>query len=56
MQKASVAIPDEITGEAIVVFFVADSKNDSGLEQMCQIIFHKKLEKLAKPKYSFSTI
>ena len=50
---ASVAIPDEITGEAIVVFFVADNKNDSGLEIDVSNHISQKIGKIAKPKYVF---
>jgi acetyl-CoA synthetase len=50
---ASVAIPDEITGEAIVVFFVADDKNDSGLEIDVSNHISQKIGKIAKPKYVF---
>jgi acetyl-CoA synthetase len=50
---ASVAIPDEITGEAIVVFFVADNKNDSNLEGDISDYISQKIGKIAKPKYVF---
>ena len=50
---ASISIPDSITGEAIVVFFVADKKNYTDLE--FEVIEHisKRIGKIAKPKYVF---
>ena len=50
---ASISIPDAITGEAIVVFFVADKKNYTDLE--FEVIEHisKRIGKIAKPKYVF---
>jgi acetyl-CoA synthetase len=50
---ASISIPDAITGEAIVVFFVADKKNYTNLE--FEVIEHisKRIGKIAKPKYVF---
>jgi len=50
---ASISIPDELTGEAIVVFFVSNDKNDVDLES--EIIEHisKKIGKIAKPKQIF---
>ena len=50
---ASISIPDAITGEAIVVFFVADKKKYTNLE--FEIIEHisKRIGKIAKPKYVF---
>jgi len=50
---ASISIPDELTGEAIVVFFVSNDKNDIDLES--EIIEHvsKKIGKIAKPKLLF---
>jgi len=50
---ASVAIPDEITGEAIVVFFVADNKEDSNLELDVSNYISQKIGKIAKPKFVF---
>ncbi len=50
---ASVAIPDEITGEAIVVFFVADNKEDSNLELDVSNYISEKIGKIAKPKFVF---
>ena len=50
---ASISIPDELTGEAIVVFFVPENKNEVNLE--ADIIEHinKKIGKIAKPKLIF---
>jgi acetyl-CoA synthetase len=50
---ASVAIPDEITGEAIVVFFVTHNKTNLNLE--LEIFDHvsQKIGKIAKPKFVF---
>ena len=50
---ASISIPDELTGEAIVVFFVPENKNEINLE--ADIIEHinKKIGKIAKPKLIF---
>ncbi|MBA4437986.1 MAG: AMP-binding protein [Nitrosopumilaceae archaeon] len=50
---ASIAIPDDITGEAIVVFFVADSKDDANLEQTVSNFISQKIGKVAKPKFVF---
>lgn len=50
---ASVAIPDEITGEAIVVFFVADKKEDSNLDSLVYEHISQKIGKIAKPKFVF---
>ena len=50
---ASIAIPDEITGEAIVVFFVADAKSDSNLEKQVSDHIAKKIGKVARPKLVF---
>ncbi|KFM20045.1 Acetyl-coenzyme A synthetase protein [Marine Group I thaumarchaeote SCGC AAA799-P11] len=50
---ASIAIPDDLTGEAIVVFFVADNKNDSGLESTVSDFISEKIGKVAKPKFVF---
>ena len=48
---ASISIPDELTGEAIVVFFVPENKNEINLE--AEIVEHvnKKIGKIAKPKF-----
>ena len=50
---ASIAIPDDITGEAIVVFFVADNKDDSNLEGMISDFISQKIGKVAKPKFVY---
>ncbi len=50
---ASIAIPDELTGEAIVVFFVSDKKNDVNLESEISDYISKKIGKVAKPKFVF---
>ena len=47
---ASIAIPDEITGEAIVVFFVAENKEEQNLENEILDHISKKIGKIAKPK------
>ena len=50
---ASISIPDSITGEAIVVFFVADKKKYTNLE--FEVIEHisNRIGKIAKPKHVF---
>jgi len=50
---ASIAIPDELTGEAIVVFFVPDEKNNVNLESEVSDYISKKIGKVAKPKFVF---
>ena len=50
---AIVAIPDEITGEAIVVFFVPDDNSEKNLEHEISDFIAKKIGKLAKPKFLF---
>lgn len=50
---ASIAIPDEITGEAIVIFFVSDKKFETGLESEISNYVSEKIGKLAKPKFLF---
>ena len=50
---ASIAIPDDLTGEAIVVFFVADNKDDSNLENIVADFISEKIGKVAKPKFVF---
>ena len=50
---ASIAIPDELTGEAIVVFFVPDNKNEINLESEVADYISKKIGKVAKPKFVF---
>lgn len=50
---ASIAIPDDITGEAIVVFFVADNKSDTSLESLVSNYISEKIGKVARPKFVF---
>lgn len=50
---ASISIPDELTGEAIVVFFVSDNKLDTGLESEISNFISDKIGKVAKPKHVF---
>ena len=49
---ASVAIPDEITGEAIVVFVVLKNENQN-IQQLISTHLSEKIGKVAKPKYVF---
>jgi len=50
---ASISIPDELTGEAIVVFFVPENKNEVNLEADIVEHINKKIGKIAKPKLIF---
>jgi acetyl-CoA synthetase len=50
---ASIAIPDELTGEAIVVFFVSDDKSNTSLESEISNYISDKIGKVAKPKHVF---
>jgi len=50
---ASIAIPDELTGEAIVVFFVTDDKSEIGLESEISDYVSEKIGKVARPKFVF---
>jgi len=50
---ASIAIPDDITGEAIVVFFVADDKSQTNLESEISEYISEKIGKVARPKLVF---
>ena len=50
---ASIAIPDDLTGEAIVVFFVAHGKDDLDLESIISDFISQKIGKVAKPKFVF---
>ncbi len=50
---ASIAIPDDITGEAIVVFFVTDDKLEIGLESEISNYVSEKIGKVARPKFVF---
>jgi len=47
---ASISIPDDITGEAIVVFFVAYDKLQIGLESEISNYVSEKIGKVARPK------
>ena len=50
---ASISIPDELTGEAIVVFFVAEKQNNINFESEIADHISTKIGKIAKPKYIF---
>lgn len=50
---ASIAIPDEITGEAIVVFYVTDKNLEKELESEISNYVSEKIGKLARPKLIF---
>jgi len=50
---ASIAIPDDITGEAIVVFFVADEKSENILPSEMSNYVSEKIGKVARPKFIF---
>ena len=50
---ASISIPDELTGEAIVVFFVAENQNEINFESEIADHICTKIGKIAKPKYIF---
>ena len=50
---ASISIPDELTGEAIVVFFVHDDNADIDLESEITEHVSNKIGKIAKPKHIF---
>ena len=47
---ASIAIPDDITGDAIVVFFVADNKSKKISELDVSNYISEKIGKIARPK------
>lgn len=47
---ASISIPDDITGEAIVIFFVADKKSKLNLESTISDFISTQIGKLARPK------
>lgn len=49
---ASIAIPDDITGEAIVVFFVSDASEKLSLSEISDYVAEK-IGKLARPKLLF---
>ncbi|MCV0430106.1 AMP-binding protein [Nitrosopumilus sp.] len=50
---ASIAIPDYLTGEAIVVFFVSENKSEKINKSEISNYLSEKIGKLAKPKYIF---
>lgn len=50
---ASIAIPDDITGEAIVVFFVADKKSKNITSSEISDYVSDKIGKVARPKFIF---
>lgn len=50
---ASISIPDDITGEAIVVFFVADNKLDCDLDNQVSEHIAEKIGKVARPKFVY---
>lgn len=47
---ASIAIPDEITGEAIVVFFVSNTIHEASPEKEIADYISEKIGKIARPK------
>ncbi|AFS82771.1 AMP-binding enzyme [Candidatus Nitrosopumilus sediminis] len=49
---ASIAIPDDITGEAIVVFFVSDVSEKLPVSEISDYVAEK-IGKLARPKLLF---
>ena len=50
---ASIAVPDDLTGEAIVVFFVSDNKTEKLSTLEISNYIAEKIGKLARPKYVF---
>ena len=50
---ASIAIPDAITGEAIIVFFVANKKSENIPSSEISDFISDKIGKLARPKFIF---
>jgi acetyl-CoA synthetase len=50
---ASIAIPDEITGEAIILFVVPEKKIEQDLDVEISDYISEKIGKLAKPKFIF---
>jgi len=50
---ASISIPDDITGEAIVVFFVAKNKSDVASNDEISDYISNKIGKIARPKYVY---
>jgi acetyl-CoA synthetase len=51
---ATIAIPDEITGEAIVVFFVTENKFEIGLDMEISNYVAEKIGKIARPKFVYA--
>jgi acetyl-CoA synthetase len=51
---ATIAIPDEITGEAIVVFFVTENKFEIGLDVEISNYIADKIGKIARPKFVYA--
>ena len=49
---ASISIPDEVTGEAIVVFFVPEKKSEKALESEISQYISERIGKLARPKFA----
>jgi acetyl-CoA synthetase len=47
---ASIAIPDEITGESIVIFFVSKNKSETIADSQISDYISEKIGKLARPK------
>ena len=50
---ASIAIPDELTGEAIVIFFVTGNKSETITKSEIIEYISEKIGKVAKPKFVF---
>jgi acetyl-CoA synthetase len=50
---ASIAIPDDLTGEAIVIFFVAESGLETDLKSIVANYVSEKIGKIARPKLVF---
>ena len=50
---ASIAIPDDITGEAIILCIVPEMKNESDLDMEISNFISEKIGKIAKPKQVF---
>lgn len=51
---AAISVPDEITGEAVILFVVpSDKENNVGLEEEIGIYVSEKIGKLARPKRVF---
>jgi acetyl-CoA synthetase len=48
--SASIAIPDEITGEAVILFVVPEDKNVENLGQDVSEYISQKIGKIARPK------